>query len=192
MVNVHRIQVVTTGYPGAPGYTSLHFVGGDATISDNQFDAVHAWLVGIVASFPNAWTAKIEPSGQILDEATGALGAFTSCPAGAAAVVNGTGGGDYGSGVSGSVIGLQTLTINRGRKVRGRIFLVPLCKTQYDVDGTLHYGHITSVEGSTEDNLIAGGLQVWSRPRDGVGGKLGAVLTCRMNDRAAFLSSRRS
>jgi len=192
MAQVHRIQVVHSGFPGAPGYTSFHFVHIDASTAATQFTAVRAFLGQTAGGFPSFMSSQVQPAGTVLEETTGELIGFTAAVSPATDPQGGTANGGLGSGVSGLCIGLNTLTINRTRKIRGRIFMVPLCAAAYESDGTIIPGFITEVT-TAANNLVTAGLHVWSRPRPpAADGKIAAVITTRVRDRAAFLSSRRS
>lgn len=193
MAFIHEIQIKSLGFPGAPGYTNLYFLANGVGEQDAQFAAAYQFLQELRPVLPNVWSGQIEPNGRLLEETTGALGSFTVAPAASRILTNGLANEGFGSGVSGAVIAWGTGTINRGRLVRGRTFVVPMTRGAYGADGTL--------EVNTVNNLTAGGVAlinaavgfgVWSRPRLGLGGKFAPALTARVNDRASFLSSRRA
>lgn len=193
MAFIHEIQIVSSNFPGAPGYTNLYFATDVSSDGAAQFAAAFQFLQGISSFFPASWSGKINPSGRVLEETTGALGRFTTAPVGQRAPVPGGAGGSFGAGVAGAVIGWSSVTINRGRLVRGRTFLVPLAAAVYEENGTLRddsLGVMTQVGVSLIDS--ATGFGIWSRPRLGTGGKLAVATSVRVNDQAAFLSSRRS
>lgn len=193
MVLVHQIQIRTSGFPGAPGFTTLAFDASVATFDIPQYTAVKTWLETIKPLFPNLWSAQIQPGGRVVDEATGILSSFTDVDATQGAPVAGVTTDGYGAGVAGAVVGLSTNVVNRGRKVRGRIFAVPLGLMVYDQNGTLKTATITTLTDATTALRDAGvGFGVWSRPRLGLGGKFALVSGVRVNDQAAFLSSRRT
>jgi len=190
---VHRIVAVSTGFPGAPGYTAFHFALTADSESDGQFHAVKAFLNAVKPYFPGAWSTQIEASGQVLDPVTGTLVTFTAVPGIDAAPITGSASSGFGAGVAGSVIGLNTGTINWTRRVRGRIFLVPLSAGSYQVDGTLTDAWLGDSTAAGNGLMTAAvGFSVWSRPRSGAGGKLAPVTSVHVNDKAAFLSSRRA
>lgn len=192
MALVHEIKAKSTGFPGAPGWTTLYFSNDGAADTTAQFHAVFLFLTAIRAEFPTTWTVQIEAAGRLLDEVTGELIGFTTVPAGDAASMVGTQGASYGSGVSGAVIGWSTNTVNRGRKIRGRTFLVPIAAPAWQADGTLLQAAIDIFKAAADALLFSTAkLVVWSRPVANAGGKMGPVTASRINDRAAFLSSRR-
>lgn len=189
---IHEIQVKSSGYPGAPGYTNFYFKSAIADDHQFEFAAVFNFLASVNAAFPSLWSAQIATSGRMLEETTGTLGAFTTTPGTALGVVQGSGGASFGAGVAGACIGWSTATLNRARLVRGRTFLVPLVSTAYGPDGTLSADILTLLNDASL-GLIASNTDfaIWSRPRLGVGGLAGTVLQHRVTDKAAFLSSRR-
>lgn len=139
-------------------------------------------------------TITIPNSGDIIEDTTGAL----------TGVWTGTGGGSF-TGTSdpriaagaGACIGWTTGGIVMGkkgpRKLRGRTFLVPLGASSYDSDGTLQAGTKTGCEAVGTGLIAAGGLAVWHRPTTpgGSDGNSYAVLSSKVRDKVAFLSSRR-
>lgn len=194
MAFVHEIQIVSHGYPGAPGFTNLYFAS-DAlgTGADAQFAAVHEMLANLGGIEPTSWNGAVNPVGRLLEETTGLLGSFTTAPAGALSSVSGNTGSGFGAGVAGLVIGWATATVNRSRLVRGRTFVVPLANNMYEADGTLTTLCIGGANTAAESLISSpNGFCIWSRPRGGTGGKIAPVLSHRVNDRAAFLSSRRA
>lgn len=192
MAFVNEIQCVSTGYPGAPGYSNFYFAGDVTGPWTDDFGALYSFWVALQPLFPTGWNVRIPAEGRLLEETTGALGAFSVNSPATATDKPGTSGSGFGAGVAGAVIGWGTGTINRSRLVRGRTFMVPLSSAQYDADGTLTPTCIGILQ-SAANGLIASPsvFGVWSRPRLGVGGKFAPALTARVSDRASFLSSRR-
>lgn len=190
---VHEIQIKSSNFPGAPGYTNLYFLTSIGANRDAQFTAVKGFLDSISGVFPTVWSGQIASAGRVLEATTGVLAEFSLAPTTATTPVAGQLGTGYGAGVAGAVLGWNTATVNRGRVVRGRTFLVPMSAGGYDADGTLQSGIIANL-GVAAGILISAnvGFSIWSRPRLRTGGILAPVLTHRVNDKAAFLSSRRS
>jgi hypothetical protein len=192
MAFVHEIQIVSSGFPGQPGYTNLYFettVGAD---HDPQFGAVKSMLNQWAHVFPTIWSGAIAASGRVLEASTGLLAAYTTAPSSATAVSSGGGSSSFGAGVAGLVVAWGTGTINRSRLVRGKSFLVPIASDQYATDGTLVAGAINYAQNGAQGLIDADvGFGVWSRPRSGAGGLLAPVLTRRVHNQAAFLTSRR-
>lgn len=193
MAFVHEIQIKSTGFPGAPGYTNLYFACDILDDGFNQFFAVGDFINTYKALFPAQWQGTIQASGRVLEETTGLLAKFTTCPVELTSPRGGGGSANFGSGVSGLVLAWQTATINRSRLVRGRTFMVPVANDVYDADGTLSAGRIAQATTAAQALVAANvGFGIWSRPVNQAGGKLAPVTGYRVNDRAAFLSSRRA
>lgn len=188
-----RVTAVWTGFSGAPGYTSFHFStftgGGDAQAA---VDRVRAFFSGVRTFLPGSVSIQVQPTVEILDEASGVLQDYVDAED-PPLVVTGNGTGAY-SAAAGAVISWNTATVANGRRVRGRTFLVPLSGSGLESDGTL------SAAGLLEINAAAAGLEggdfeqqlvVWSRPRNGAGGVAAPVTGHRVPDMTAVLRSRR-
>lgn len=193
MAFVHEVQIISSNFPGAPGYTNLYFATDVLNDGADHFAAARGFLLNLGAAEPTAWSGQINPVGRVLETNTGILARFTDCPATYLAPVAGTSGLGWGAGPAGAVLAWQTGTINRGRVVRGRTFIVPIAKNYFEDDGTLT-GEAVTFLIAAGNQLIATnvGFSVWSRPRLGAGGLLAPVLSVRVNDRAAVLTSRRA
>jgi len=128
-------------------------------------------------------------------------------------ILNATGGGSYLSnasagqvmaGASGAVVNWRTGVVRKGRRIKGRTFLVPLKTTVYDEDGTLTsaaIGTINSAAAALINTTGEADLGVYGRPTrqrgdDGametIPDGLWAVATSfNVPDMAAVLRSRR-
>lgn len=191
---VHEIKVISTGFPGAPGFTTFYFNGEDSTDRDNQFRHVKAFLELAKGLFPNTWSAAVQAEGRVLTASSGVLDTTTTVPAdgtanpsvGTAAVAT------FGAGAAGICISYTTTGINRGRRVRGRTYLVPISAGVYGPDGTIDNAFLAGIRTAFQtwatDPLEFG---VWSRPREGSGGVLYPVDAVSIKDKAAVLTSRR-
>jgi len=192
MGNTLEVQLVTGGYGGAPGYSTFYFGAPAAGGLDEQIHVAYTFWYTLRPCFSSQWTGQLRTEQRLLDEETGALVGFHSTPGAYAASFAGAGGADWGSVVSGAVVGWSTATINWTRQVRGRTFLVPLASDSYNAAGNVAAGRITTIQGAA-DAIIASenNLGVWSRPRMGAGGLLGAAVSAHVDEKVAFLSSRR-
>jgi len=186
-------MAVSSGFPGGPGYTAFHFAITADSESDAQFLQAFTAMYAIKARQPDTWKCDFQSEGQILDPVSGTLVAYTARPSSASATIVGSvSGGTFGPGLSGAVCTLNTTTINRTRRVRGRAFVVPLEGGAYDPDGTLKDTHKTTILNAFEGlRTAAVGYAVWSRPRAGAGGAIAPVTGVRVGDKVAYLSSRR-
>lgn len=191
-----RVVAEWTGFSGAPGYSNFFFQGPEETEATAQLavNAVRAFFEAIRNDLPAGVTINVSPVVGEVNRQDGVLGDEIQVGTAPAAVVGqGTGGW---SAASGTVVNWRTATIVRGRRVRGRTFLVPLQSGSYDNQGTLTTGALGVLRAAA--NTLAGfngagGLRfvVWSRPRAGVLGSTAPVEAAQVNDRVAILRSRR-
>lgn len=181
-----RLQVRWTGFMGGPGYSNFYFVGGVA-----HSDPVHAFFTSLSALMVGNCSVNIPDGGDTFNEATGELTGAWGTPT-SRNVASQNGPAAYAGG-SGACISWNTNSINRGRKIRGRTFLVPLYGGTFDTDGSISAMHLTELNNwvATFADAGASGLGIWSRPRLGIGGLHGPVTGGVVHDLAAVLRSRR-
>lgn len=190
---ITRITATWTGFNGAPGYSNFFFNAfGGGDVVDLEVGRVRAFFNALAIRLPSSVTVNVDGEAAVLDEASGELIGYANASEQPAAVI-GSGSGSY-SGPSGAVIHWQTDAVAKGRRLRGRTFLVPLSGAVYESDGTLTAPVIEDIQDAA-DLLIGDGtgpeLVVWSRPVDGAGGTIGTVTGHRVPDMAAVLRSRR-
>lgn len=190
---IHRVVARWTGFIGAPGYTNFFFQeavpGGDA---QDNVDRVRAFFLELNNDFlPSDVTIDIQPDIAVIDEATGALTGYALADVGTP--IEGQVPGAY-SAPSGGLISWRTNTIAKGRRLRGRTFIVPLVNTAYDAQGSLSSTAIGSLNDAAEalaGDAFSSTFGIWSRPVDGAGGTFGEVTSWSVPDMAAVLRSRR-
>jgi hypothetical protein len=185
-VPIQKQVTLWTGFPGAPGYTTLYW----NDVTGPNLVALQAFWTGIADRLPSNTTIQVQSTGDRLDEATGAvIGAWSGA---AQTPIVGTGAGAY-SAVSGAHINWRTAAIVAGRRVRGRSFLVPLYGGAYDSDGTIAATVLTDLRTNLATFVAAAAadLRVWHRPVGGSGGSAHAVTAADIPDKAAALRSRR-
>lgn len=190
---ITRVTATWTGFSGAPGYTNFFFSAfGGGDVVDLEVARSVAFFQAVRSALPVAVTVSVSPEVAILDEASGDLinyGLAEESPAG----ITGSGTGVY-SAPTGAVVTWNTDTIARGRRLRGRTFLVPMSGGGFQADGTLSSQTITALQNGAEA-LVGDGsgptAVIWSRPRGGSGGSMGPITSYRVPDRAAVLRSRR-
>jgi hypothetical protein len=193
MTTLHRLVLSWSG-PQITGsaVSVLHWSG-----SDNSAPPVAAVLAAFNAqktSFPSGVTMTVPNSGDSIDDSTGALTGVWSAAGGGA--VGMTGLSACAAGV-GACIGWTTGGIvigKRGpRKLRGRTFLVPLQKDAYDGSGTLDQNTQTGLQTLANALQAAGPLAIWHRPSaaGASDGNSYGVISARVRDKVAYLSSRR-
>ncbi len=158
---MYRINAAWQNWPGAPGVTTFFQ---DPAIGQPNPAAIRAFFNAIAAYLPNGATIQVPSSGDLIEEADGKIsGTWSSTPA--PAVVTAGGLGSY-AGNAGAVVHWLTSTIAKGRRVRGRSFLVPIVGSQYESNGSLQPTCITGIENAATAlmNATPGHLLVWHRP----------------------------
>lgn len=185
MADIYKVQCVWEGLTGLPGVNT--FYQSDLPTDLTPFQTFYNAIGG---GIPTAVTIPIPNSGVVVEEETGTLTSGWS--ADAVANAEPSGGGDHAGGV-GACITWNTLAIVRGRRVKGRSFIVPCVGAVFDTDGTLDesYRSTLATAAATLINELANTLVVWSRPRPDLTGQAYQVLNATVADKAAILRSRR-
>jgi hypothetical protein len=151
---------------------------------------VHGFLNALVGYIPAGLQITVQATGDIIMDTDGSLaGTWGEAPV---AVVQGSSAGNY-TGASGAVVHWLSSGVVRGRRVRGRTFLVPLGPNAYDVGSGLTTAAITAIKNAADGLVTAGGggFVAWSRPAGFSAGSSHAVTGTRVPDLAAVLRSRR-
>lgn len=193
-----RLSCAWQNFPGAPGVTQLY---GDSPTMQPMCDAARAFFFAVQGLLPAGLTITVPNSGDIIDETTGTItGSWvvgTAPP-----LVTATGTGAY-AGNAGAVVHWLTQTVAKGRRVRGRTFLVPIVGNAYDSTGSLTPATVTTITNAANAlvSSVSGGMQVWHRPVYAVPkttpptlvtpGSKATVTTTRVPDLAVSLRSRR-
>lgn len=183
---IQRLQVALTGGSMGSGVATHYF--SNAATHQAHLKTFWTSLAAIMSGYV---TIVVPNQGEVFDELNGSLiGTWTS---GTGASITGGGTGAYAGGV-GACIGWSTSGIHNARKVRGRTFVVPLALNQYDTDGTLASGCVTSINSAVSTLLtsMAGDLNIWARPSVAVpvGGAY-PVTAGVVKDHVSWLTSRR-
>lgn len=197
MPNIHRVRVALTGLPGLPGVSTFY-----ATNGPDLQDPLHDFYDAIAGSLPTGLTVQVEPSGDVIDVATGTLtGTWNGASIPPVACV---GTGVYAA-PAGAAISWLTNTVIDGRKLRGRTYMVPLVSAEYQTDGSLRPAFLTTLTSVVASLLTAtsSNFQVWGRPREfraatgtlpelaARNGAAAAVAAADFKDKVAILRSRR-
>ena len=190
---ITRVTAVWSGFTGAPGYTNFFFDAfGGGDLVDSEVDRTVAFFEAISAVLPNSVSVQVQQEAAVLDESSGALINYALATE-APDPITGDGGTNY-SAASGASVTWNTEAIARGRRLRGRTFIVPMGTNWYDPQGTINSNGLSWLNAGAEA-LIGDGsgpqLVIWSRPRDGAGGTIGQVVSHRVADQVAVLRSRR-
>lgn len=190
---MHRVVVEWTG--GAVvgrSVTVLHFDGTEQAAP--PVAAIRSAFQIIQPNLPTGTTITVPGQGDSIETTTGALNGVWSALQPAAVV--GPAGQTSAAGV-GACVTWNTGGIVPGkkgpRKLRGRTFLVPLSTGVYDSDGTLLSSALTTINAYATAMLGTGGFGIWHRPTTpgGTNGNSYGVISYKVRDKVAFLSSRR-
>lgn len=200
MALIQRTQVIWDGFPGAPGYSTFY-----STVSDQeQHDPTVAPLTireaftNLLPILPDDVQLRVSSEAEILEDTTGELVAVEGISP-AVPALNGTGAATY-SAPSGAAVEWRTAGLRRGRRVRGRTFLVPLGSNAYQEDGSLTPIALLAINGFIDEMVATDGaaLMVWSRPvrNPDTGaieeeGEAFRIWSGTVRDRVAVLRSRR-
>lgn len=187
-----RVVAVWTGFGGAPGFSDFYITnaGLKQTAVDNGAAGVRAFFDAIKGALPGV-QIQVQQEVQELDTATGALigieNTSTLLP-----VVNGSATAS-GPAPVGAVVSWSTNGVNRGRRVRGRTFIVPLNDAAFDGTGSLTTTtvNLLSAAATALRTSAAYEINIWSRPRSGAGGAAFPIESSHVPDMAAVLRSRR-
>lgn len=183
---INRLQVTLSGGTMGAGVATHYLVG----TSTAQSAFVTFWQ-SCAALMSGYATLHVPNGGDTFDEATGALtGTWVG---GTATNITGGGTGAYAGGV-GACVGWNTGGIHYSRHVRGRTFIVPLASNQYDTDGTLANGAVTTLNSAAATLLTTLGTagQIWCRPTalKPIGGAY-SITSGLVKDHVSWLKSRR-
>lgn len=191
MAGLLKMVSVWTGFAGAPGYTNLyaHHNGVSAQEVANQFaDDIHDFWNTVNGYVPAVVDITVGPSWQSIDIESGDVldeGTVETPPASVA--------GNLAGGFAGNVglaLNWQTGTFIKGRRLKGRTYLVPLGGI-FEGDGTPSASSIAAI-GDAATALLEGSsnMAVWHRPKAGAGGSWAQITGVTITDRAAVLRSR--
>lgn len=210
MSQIGRVKAEWSGFIGAPGYTNLFFglKGGtfawSAAAAQEAVDSVKA-LLTYTANYPTTVNIQVSPEVDVIDSDTGELVEFHTAPT-TPALITGTSTASV-AGPAGACISWSTDGVHRGRKVRGRTFIVPLATTSYEPNGTIFPGFLTAIRTNASGYLTMARTlvepNIWARPftePEVVGGPIpptvvpGAafrITSASVADKVAVLRSRR-
>jgi hypothetical protein len=194
MVNIWRVTADWSGGKIGTGFTNLFFTGGVSTAQASA-DAARAFFNTAYSTaggaLPTGISIGFRSGVDEIDPANGEL--VTTLPVTAPATITGADTGVYAA-VAGACITWLTQGVLIGKRVRGRTFLVPVGANYLQNDGTLSTLAQTNINNAAAA-LIAAAPEfcIWRRPKSKVlgGGSSHAVLASRLQDKTAFLTSRR-
>lgn len=169
-MEIARVKMITTGYAGAPGTTTLYFkkrtgLGWDNYVED-LLDRVNDFFTGVAGYWPTQFIWNAVNTIEIIDDENGELlsNFIGSDHNGAGAV-----GDSFLPLPTGLICTWKTAAITNGRHVRGRTFLVPLGSNAFSSDGGPVVALRTAVQTAAEAYIGTGGEAVvpvvWHRPK---------------------------
>jgi hypothetical protein len=196
---MHKVVATWSGFPGAPGVSNFYFgTGTSDSVSDVGVTQgrVRSFFAAFTLCLPTPISITVQPDSPVIDPVTGHMtGVLTAATP--QTVVVGAGGSNY-SAISGACVIWKSSIFMAGRNLRGKTFLVPLSTAAYDTDGTILASRLAELRtaaaalgavGAFPANQV---LMVWHRPVSGAGGASAISSTGSVNDRVAFLKSRRA
>jgi hypothetical protein len=162
-------------------------------MADGFTSRVDTWLDAWVSTLPSTVSILVDPTVDVVNEATGDLEDFMTVAPDTARI--GSGAGTY-AGPAGICVNWGTNGIRNGRRIRGRTFMVPITSAAMQSDGTIATASLTALRAATTNFLAIGptGVHgVWSRPTvaEPSGGQWSSTQSFTINDKIAVLRSRR-
>lgn len=199
MSGMIKVVSVWSGWQGAPGFTNFYF-SPDA-IQDNLHVTnvqarVKAFWSAVSTCIPSGITITIAQDSQIIDSATGVINDTISATA-AQTTTAGAGPANFAA-VAGACIIWRTATFINSRQLKGKTFVVPMANSAYDTDGTILAGRLADLRAAANGLGLPGAFPIeerlvaWHRPVGGTGGTCTTVSSTSVNDRVAYLKSRRA
>lgn len=158
MVNIQRVRIGWSGFPGAPGVSTFYALDG-AALSGN----IRTFFDNLKDNLPLDVTVKAETVGDIIDPLNGSLqGTWTTADAPA---ITGRSSGAYAA-PSGLIVHWNTGDVLNGHRLRGKTFIVPLAGAGYQTDGSLDDAVRTLfIAGAAAlVTAAAANFVVWHRP----------------------------
>lgn len=190
MTTLYKLQAVWSGIAGMPGTSTLY------SLAIPDVEAVDAFFTAIAGALPSGLTISIPGSGDTIESTTGEL--TGSWSVGADQTAAGASSFPYAA-PTGGLVRWTTTTIVAGRRLRGRIFIVPMTTNVWETNGTMTTAtrDLLQTSASTLISAFEGQLVVWARPFAGTpgnpsrAGSHGIVTGAQVPDMAVTLRSRR-
>lgn len=200
MAHLIRVKAAWSGFQGAPGLTVFHFsafdVGAGWLPADSQsaVDRVRSFFFGCGPSLPAGVVVQVGSETEIIESTDNSLVEIHAVTA--PAPVNGSATGTSYASPVGAVVNWRTNEIRKGRRIRGRSFIVPLAGSAFEANGTLSASTITNVQGAATTLRTAAGnarMGVYARPstKDATDGLWAQASANSVPDMGAVLRSRR-
>lgn len=200
MAKMLRVKSKWTGFAGAPGYTNFYFQNNFSTDptdaeATSAMTAVDGFWVGVLSILPPTVTVTVQGDVEVIEETDGSLADVFPKSTLSARIGSATSAG-Y-SAASGAVVTWRSSGVHRGRRVRGRTFLVPCANVAYQSDGTLQPSTIGTLQTAANTLVTTTAPEppfgIWARPssKTATDGNFYEVSGATIPDIAAVLRSRR-
>jgi len=191
-----------SGFQGAPGYTNLFFDAAGGTSADAlaAVEKSQVFFSGLTPQLPDDVHLSVDGAVRLISDIDGELidiytvSGFTELVGGQP--------GNYAAPV-GAVVHWLTHTVNGTRRMTGTTFIVPCSSAVFEPNGSLAPSTVLTIGTAAQSFLDEPGPQfgVWGRPKYAKpattpptivrNGKWGPVVSQRVSDMAAVLTSRR-
>lgn len=162
MTNIERVRVALSGSPiVGPGVLTLYMASGTAAAGQ---PAVKTWISNVVQYMAGGVVATVPNTGDVIDDATGALtGGWSAGTVGTYTATDSTG---FVGGV-GARIKWNTAGVVNGHRVTGSTFIVPIAKSKLTASGGIDTTALAGLATTANTMLGTSGVNfgVWSRPR---------------------------
>lgn len=200
MAGMVKVTAKWAGFSGAPGYSNFYFRDFSATGEPLESDAqsavnrVNTFFGAIADRLPPNVNVTVQPEIQVIESTNGQLVNVWTVPTPTA--IPGTSATLTYSAPSGVVVTWRTATVVRGRRARGRTFIVPVASSCYQSDGTIEptsHADFATASAALAANTGTPDLGVWVRPtvKGASDGLWAPVTNATVPDKAAVLRSRR-
>jgi len=209
MAQILKVKINWSGFQGAPGLTALYFKdfeGGDdqKAFSQQAVTKTELFLDQIATIVPSGVTLQCANDVEVINDVNGDLIDVGTVAVAAGKSNSGHVGQSYAA-AAGAVINWRTGSVHRGRRVRGRTFLVPIAGTEFESNGTLGGNAIAKLQAGANallNTATSPDFGVWARPQrvknaDGTttqidNGAWYVATSHNVPDMSAVLRSRRS
>lgn len=173
MANIIKVKMNWSGFQGAPGLSAFYFrefasADDQLAFAQDAVTKVQAFQAQIATIVPSGVTLQVANDVEMINDTNGQLVDVTTVDGGAGVSNNGHVGQSYAA-AAGAVINWRTGSVHRGRRVRGRTFLVPIAGTEFEANGTLGGNAIAKLTAGATALLAAGAgspdFGIWARPQ---------------------------
>lgn len=174
MTKMLRVKMRWSGFIGGPGYSIFHFRDYEGTGDYNPGATEASQAVARVDTFAQGLTGLVArgvvlralTDVEVIEDTTGELVNILTATGGTDRVSDSSVGQQYAA-AAGACINWRTPTVHRGRRIKGRTFLVPLRGAAFEDNGTLSNATVTALTTAATALSNPTGtpdLGVYSRP----------------------------